>query len=124
MVVRGTVLQGLKHLLRAFLVAPDQMRLKAFSYLGIGLVTTIVAELDASSAAKSIYGGKDADVVGKAVFLGILDAVVKSFLGRQVADAIGQGVPDHALLIFDRAILVDVIGADFGSRDCTCGPDA
>ena len=124
MVVCGAVLQGLKHLLRAFLVAPNQMRFKTFSYLSVGLVAPVVAKLDAAPAPKSIYGWKDADVVGKAVLLRVLDAVVESFLGGQVADAIRQGIPDHALLILNGSVLVDVVGADFGTRNGTSRPDA
>ena len=100
------------------------MRLETFGYLGVGLVAAVVAKLDATSAPKSIYGGKDANVVGEAVLLGVLDAVVQPFLCRKIADAIGQGVPDHALLIFNRPVLVDVIGADFGTRNGACRPDA
>ena len=124
MVVGSAVLQRLKHLLRTFLVAPNEMSLKTFSYLGISLVATVVAKLDAASAAKSINGWEDANVVGKPVFLGVLDAVVKPLLGWQVANAIGQGVPDHTLLILNRPVLVDVIGANLCTRDCTCRPDA
>jgi hypothetical protein len=50
--------------------------------------------------------------------------VVKPLLGWQVTDAIGQGVPDHTLLILNRPVLVNVIVADFGTRDCPCRPNA
>ena len=124
MVVRCAVLQGLKHLLGAFLVTPNQMGFKAFGDLCVSLIGSVVAKLDASTTAKSINGWQNADVVGKPILLRVLDAVVQTFLGGQGADAVGQGVPDHALLILDRSVLVDVVSADLGAGDGASRPYA
>jgi hypothetical protein len=100
------------------------MGLKAFGDLCVSLIGSVVAELDASPTAKSINGRQNADVIREPVLLRVLDAVVQSLLGGEIADAMWERIPDHALLVLDGPILVDVVGADFSTGDSASCPNA
>ena len=57
MIVDGSVLERLKHLLRHFLIPPNDVGFEAFCDLRVRLIGSVVAELDGTAAPCALDGG-------------------------------------------------------------------
>lgn len=124
MIVGGAVLKCFKQLLWAFLIQPQEVRFEAFRDLRVSLVAAVIAELDGAATTRSRDRRKNGNVVRKPILLTKLQRMVDAFLDGQVLDAKRQRIVNHALLVFNAAVLVDVIGPHFSGWDGASRPNA